>query len=149
MIVCPSVPQLPSVRFGLGLRWGVGFGDCFGGFGSLFESAQWQDAESRGVPLQHQYSWEPKGDTSRPSRPYLLGSRLVTCRICLVEGGGHKNDLMVVCNYVGMLVMEHCYISWKLRGLVALALLRGAGKFQHPCTHTSMLPGPRIQSPLY
>ena len=33
-------------------------------FGVLFESAQWQDIESRGVPLQHQYLWESEGDTS-------------------------------------------------------------------------------------
>ena len=36
----------------------------------------------------------------------------------------------------------NCLYTWKMKGLVALALLRGAGNFQHPCTQ-----GPRFRSP--
>ena len=64
--------------------------------------------------------------------------------------GGQKSGGMVVRKVVGWssekwcdggmlqcrnLADGNCYISWKMRGLVALAILRGAGKFQHPCTH--------------
>ena len=69
-LIVPSVARLPSVRFVLGLRWGVGFGGCFGVFG-VFESAQWQDAGSREMPLQDQYGSQ---------RAILL------VHICLVAG---------------------------------------------------------------
>ena len=58
--------------------------------------------------------------------------------------GGHRNGVMVVCYNVGILWMETVYISWKMRGLVALALRR-AGKFQHPCTQGLEFNLPYIQ----
>ena len=59
---CPIA--LSSVWFGATLvrrLWGW----CWCGLMFCVESAQWQDAGSRGVPLQDQYLREPKGDTSR------------------------------------------------------------------------------------